>query len=341
MTSTIKVLYPDLSTEAGPAEILNSGEQLNITTFFDQRSEVEVESADEPVTITGGQFDDTITGGQFNDTITGGDGNDLIDGGDGDDVLNIGSGDTVFGGGGTDVFHFDLSQDIDLANPPIISDYSEEDELTVSNVEDSSAAAVYDVNTGTVLLGDRKLVNIGKGLNPSTVDLMVNDAEASAINPINSAETTIYRFYDSSKGTHFYTVDEVEKDYVLENLDNYDFEGESYNIIDPITGSEIEQVYRFFNSSTGVHLYTTSEVERDSIIDTLDNFTYEGAKFYAYETEVEGSMPIHRFYEPTLGVHFYTPSEAEKDSVMENLDNYTYEGIAYYALPLDSDMSDM
>ena len=341
MTSTVKVLYPDLSTEAGPSEILNSGEQLSVTTFFDQRSMVEVQSSDEPVTITGGQFNDTITGGQFNDTITGGDGHDSIDGGDGDDVLNIGSGDTVFGGGGADVFQFDLSQDLDSGNPPIISDYSAEDKIAVFGVEDSSEAAVYDVNTGTVLLGDRKLVNIGKGLDPSTVDLMVNDAEAPTINPINSAETTIYRFYNPSKGAHFYTVDEVEKDYVLENLDNYDFEGESYNIIDPITGSEIEQVYRFFNPSTGVHLYTTSEVERDSIIDTLDNFAYEGVKFYAYETEVEGSMPIHRFYEPTLGVHFYTPSEAEKDSVMENLDNYTYEGIAYYAHPLDSDMSDM
>ena len=99
-------------------------------------------------------------------------------------------------------------------------------------------------------------------------------------------------------------------------------------------------MYRFFNPSKGVHLYTTDEVERDSIVENLDNFVYEGVKFYAYETEVDGSMPVYRFYEPTLGVHFYTPNEVEKDSVMKNLENYNFEGVAYYALPLEMD-SDM
>ena len=338
MTSTIKVLYPDLSTEAGSSEVFNTGDQLNLTVFHDQRSEVVVESGDEAVTITGSQFNDTITGGQYNDTITGGDGNDTIDGGDGNDVLNIGSGDTVTGGGGTDIFKFDLSQDLDLGDFPTINDFMGGDEIAISNLEDSSETPVYDVNTGVVLVGDRKLAKIGRGLDSSTVKLKVNDTEEPTVSPINSAETTVYRFYEPSKGSHFYTVDEVEKDHVLDTLDNYNYEGESYDIVDPITGSEIEQVYRFFNSSTGVHLYTTSEVERNSIIDTLDNFSYEGVKFYAYETQVEGSMPVYRFYEPTLGVHFYTPSESEKDSVMENLDNYDYEGIAYYAMPLDSDM---
>ena len=84
-----------------------------------------------------------------------------------------------------------------------------------------------------------------------------------------------------------------------------------------------------------MHLYTTDEIERDSIIDTLDDFEFEGVKFYAYETEVEGSIPVYRFFEPTLGVHFYTPNEAEKDAVQANLSNYNFEGIAYYALPAE------
>ena len=133
---------------------------------------------------------------------------------------------------------------------------------------------------------------------------------------------------------HFYTADSNESDFVLENLDNYVYEGESYVTVDPVTGNNPEEVYRFFNSTTGVHLYTTDENERDYIIDNLDNFAYEDVKFHAYETEIEGTVAVHRFYEPNIGVHFYTPNEGEKTYVEDNLSNYSYEGIAYYAYPM-------
>ena len=101
-------------------------------------------------------------------------------------------------------------------------------------------------------------------------------------------------------------------------------------------GEGAEEVYRFFNETTGVHLYTTSEVERDSIQANLPDFTFEGTVFNAYETQVEGSIPIYRFFEPTIGVHLYTPSEVERESVAANLPNYNFEGIAYYANPLEA-----
>ena len=67
----------------------------------------------------------------------------------------------------------------------------------------------------------------------------------------------------------------------------------------------------------------------------MPDFTFEETAFSAYETEVEGTIPIHRFYKPSIGVHFYTPNETERMFVEDNLSNYTYEGIAYYAFPLD------
>jgi hypothetical protein len=146
--------------------------------------------------------------------------------------------------------------------------------------------------------------------------------------------STVYRFFNPTLGVHFYTADKNERDYVRDNLNNYNYEGESYVTVDPVTGNSPEEVYRFFNSTTGVHLYTTNGNERDYIIDNLDNFAYEDVKFYAYETEVEGTVPIHRFYEPIIGVHFYTPNEVEKTYVENNLSNYTYESIAYYAFPI-------
>ena len=146
----------------------------------------------------------------------------------------------------------------------------------------------------------------------------------------------VYRFFNPTAGVHFYTDDENERDFVEDELDNYEFEGPSYRTADPITGGA-EDVYRFFNARTGVHLYTTDENERDFITENLNEFAFEGTAFSAYETEVEGSIPIYRFFEPTIGVHFYTPNEAERDFVDTELNNYNNEGIAYYAFPLETE----
>ncbi len=335
MPNVVRVEYPDLSNELAPNEFTVTGDRLEVFVREDQRSYAEVESGDTPVSITGGNLDDTIVGGAGDDTIVGGLGDDNITGGAGDDVVKIGLGDTVSLGDGTDRILIDLPQESDSDQLPIIDDFQPgEDEISVFGVENSAEVPVYDIASGVILLDSREVLQVDPGLIPEEddVELTGNDLPISIL---NSSETIVYRFFDPTSGGHFYTVDENEKNYVQENLDNYTFEGETYKTYDPTTGSEAEEVYRFFNPSTGVHLYTTSEIERDSVIENLDNFTYEGAKFYAFENQVEGSIPIYRFYEPTLGVHFYTPSEFEKDSVIENLDNYDFEGIAYYALPLE------
>ena len=114
-------------------------------------------------------------------------------------------------------------------------------------------------------------------------------------------------------------------------MTDYQYEGESYISVDEVTG---EAIHRFFNSQTGGHLYTSSEIEKDNIISNLENFSYEGIGFYAYNTQVAESIPVYRFYEPNLGVHFYTPNEEEKIYVGEHLSNYDFEGIAYYAFEI-------
>lgn len=147
--------------------------------------------------------------------------------------------------------------------------------------------------------------------------------------------TIVYRLFNPNAGVHFYTTDASERDEFIAT-GNYQSEGESYRSVEPSTEGA-EEVFRFFNETTGVHLYTTNEVERDVILDTLPDFTFQGARFSAYETEVEGSIPIYRFFEPSIGVHLYTPSEIERDAVQANLPNYNFEGIAYHALPLETE----
>ena len=147
--------------------------------------------------------------------------------------------------------------------------------------------------------------------------------------------STVYRFLNNDTGVHFYTANKTERD-AVQQLDNYNFEGTSYTSIDPLTGMpEPTPVYRFLNEDTGVHLYTVSETERDAV-EQLDNFSFEGEAFFAYETQVEDSIPIYRFYNSTTGAHFYTPSATERDNVEDNLPEYQSEGIAYYALAVDS-----
>ncbi|MCC0178426.1 hypothetical protein I4641_15725 [Waterburya agarophytonicola K14] len=165
-----------------------------------------------------------------------------------------------------------------------------------------------------------------------TVDIGAFELNSN-FDDINSpVSNNVYRFFNRDTGVHFYTANETEKDAVLE-LPNYNFEGSSYKSIDPLTGNpEPMPVYRFLNQDTGVHLYTISEVERDAT-EELNNFSFEGEAFFAYESEVEGSIPIYRFFNSLTGAHFYTPSTGERDNVEANLPDFQSEGIAYYALP--------
>ena len=191
-------------------------------------------------------------------------------------------------------------------------------------------------NTTQVKIIDSQVTDNGK-TNITGSGFVFVTTQDTVAEDLDLAGDTVYRFFNSSLGGHFYTASEPEKNYVRDNLTNYQYEGESYRAANSQAESA-ESVYRFFNAQTGFHLYTTDEVEKDYISSNLDHFAYEGSVFSAYETQQTGSIPIYRFYEPTLGTHFYTDVETEMMSVRENLPNYNYEGIAYYALPTEDNV---
>lgn len=297
--------------------------------------------------ICGDVGDDQLFGRDGDDTLNGGTGQDIIDGGAGDDRLIIeDGGSTLTGGTGNDIFQFNFASESDTEESPtidelgiVISEITDfqpgEDQITIQGLG-GTAAPVYNSDTGIFSLDGVEIAQLAADLDISEEDIQIV-GNNNRISTVNNSEATVYRFFNPDVGVHFYTSSEIERDNVEQNLPNYEFEGGSYNTVDPTTGGQ--EVYRFFNTTTGVHLYTTSEVERDSIIENLTDFEFEGVQFYAYETEIEGSIPIYRFFEPSLGVHFYTPSEGERDNVLENLPNYNFEGIAYYALPVDVDQA--
>ena len=147
----------------------------------------------------------------------------------------------------------------------------------------------------------------------------------------------VYRFFRNDTQTQFYTTSEVERDAVLNTLPQYELEGISFvgaPNIDPLTGTS--PVYRFFNSETGIHLYTADENEAAFVEENLDNYTLEGTPYYGYDTQVAGTVPLYRFYNAGLDAHFYTPNADERDFYISS-PNYEPEGggdgIAFYVEP--------
>jgi hypothetical protein len=279
---------------------------------------------------------DILEGGDGNDTLIARDGNDSLNGGGGDDRLIVAEGNnTLTGGSGRDIFQFNITEDDSETRINRITDFRPGEDRIIINGDRETAETSYDPETGIVSLDGRAIAQLNTGL---TID--PNDIEFIGT---NAAETpnrdgTVYRFFDENRGVHFFTASTTERDNIRENSPNFTFEGPSYSAVDPFTGSvEAVPVYRLFNTATGAYLYTTSEAERDNVIENLPNFRFEGEAFAAYNSPVEGTIPIYRFYNPTLGVYFYTPSEAERDNIEANLPEYQAEGVAYYAFDLPED----
>lgn len=106
-----------------------------------------------------------------------------------------------------------------------------------------------------------------------------NEAQAATL-PGETGIVPVYRFFNTSRGGHLYTVSEAEKNYIMENLPQWNYEGIKFSVFE-LHAENTTPVYRFFNTKTGIHLYTISAVERDAVLQ-LPDWTYEGVKFYVY-----------------------------------------------------------
>jgi len=92
----------------------------------------------------------------------------------------------------------------------------------------------------------------------------------------------VYRFYNTNTGTHFYTQSEAEKNYVIATYPVFIFEGPVYYAppTNDLGGSTA--LFRFYNSKTGAHFYTTSPDERDHVLATWPWFAYEAVAYYVF-----------------------------------------------------------
>ncbi|MGB5710672.1 MAG: hypothetical protein WBM44_07150, partial [Waterburya sp.] len=148
----------------------------------------------------------------------------------------------------------------------------------------------------------------------------------------------VHRFYQFEKGFHFYTSDKNEINIVQQQSAAgtlaYQYESEKFSVLsdnkDAFTGETlagVKPVYRFFNTETGAHLYTSDEYEKSVIEDTLANYNFEGIKYYAFEsepTEIE-TIPVFRMLNNDTGSHLYTIDQNELNYIQQNLPNFSFE----------------
>ena len=149
-------------------------------------------------------------------------------------------------------------------------------------------------------------------------------------------EAVDFRLSADSPAIDAGTLDPVFLETDLAGFDRVFGEGVDLGAYEYFNPAEVAPtVFRFFRPDIGVHFYTSDVVERDSVLENLPAFEFEGPSFIAAPTPEEGEdpltgvEPVYRFLNNNTGVHVYTISEVEREAILE-LPNFTDEGIAYY-----------
>lgn len=141
--------------------------------------------------------------------------------------------------------------------------------------------------------------------------------------------SAVYRFFNLSTGTHFYSGDKGEVEHVLQTAPQFRFEGQAFSKSAP--SADTIDVIRFFNTVTGAHFYTANAEEAQYIQANDPAFRHEGVAYQAYDTAVDGTTELYRFFNTETGTHFYTSNRAEMESVrVELAGTMNFEGTAFF-----------
>ena len=278
--------------------------------------------------------DDALAGFGGDDQLDGGAGNDLLFGGSGDDLLIGGAGaDRLHGGHGNDNasyatasagVHVQLSFEGGTAGDAEGDSFWDIENLTGSSFDDilfgnDANNELFGGDGDDFLDGAGGDDSLDGGVGTDTVFFFGNHAEF-IVNKLNGVVQV------SGNGANENSTD------TLANIELYEFEDGIFSLSDLIAPSDTENgVYRFFNAANGTHFYSASEDERDSVINDLDTFLYEGAAYRSAPLGAQDSHSVWRFFNEDTGVHFYTISESERDSVIDSLPKFVFEGPAYEA----------
>ena len=194
-----------------------------------------------------------------------------------------------------------------------------------------------DLVTTRITIGEQ---NLKVDLATDNPQLTTGNLTASGINTTidrdsndtNSSDTllnqTIYRLQNSEQsGTYIY-VDEEERNSILNNFPQFNFEGEAFNVSNT-PNDDLIAIYRWRNLDiAGTYLYANDQ-ESSNIEANFDNFSNEGVAFYVYPADSNQGNPIYRLQNEDVAGTYLFVGENEKNNIVNNFTNFKLEGVAF------------
>ncbi|WP_336486667.1 hypothetical protein [Methylobacterium nigriterrae] len=198
----------------------------------------------------------------------------------------------------------------DALHPPVYSIANAPDVVEggklLFTVTGTTAQGSQDVtittNQGNVL--------IKAGQTTGILEVQTQDNTTSGPNP----DVTV-----TLAGTVVGTINQAAKTAIGHVIDN-----------DTAPSEHLNAVYRFFDTKTQDHFYTTSVAEKNFILQTQPSYNYEGAQWATPDGGVN-TIDVFRFFDSAHNSHFFTTSVAERDFVILTQPNYHFEGVAFEA----------
>ncbi len=91
-------------------------------------------------------------------------------------------------------------------------------------------------------------------------------------------------------------------------------------------------VYRFFDQDDGTQFFTASGQERNTLLQTRPDLTYEGVGLEALANPAgdPNAAAVYRFFDTANGTHFYSASASERDAVIATRPDLVFEGVGFY-----------
>ena len=228
---------------------------------------------------------------------------------------------------------------IDFGNENAQTSYSKAFSNFISgNLDIAFNVTIENANGGS---GDDEItgndvVNLLNG--NSGNDTLTGGADNDTLNGGDGTDTAIFSGLPSE-----YSVQETGRDLIITDnqtdrdgtdslfsIETLQFSNGVAQLTDLIRPEDIDRgIYRFFNVDTGTHFLSGSTVERDSVINNLDAFNFEGPTFRAADPTNVAADTVFRFFNTQTGTHFFTQSTLERDNILETLPQFSFEGEAY------------
>jgi predicted outer membrane repeat protein len=120
----------------------------------------------------------------------------------------------------------------------------------------------------------------------------------ASYHPSEKGQAPVYRFWSPKLETHFWTIDEAEKDAIIKDMaDTWEFEGAVFYAYP--SGSQplgTFPVYRFWSDRLRQHFYTMDEQEKEYVIKAYaGTWAYESVAWYAFTKPFQAKQETYNF----------------------------------------------